>query len=125
MTAGFPLIKIVLMLLAKSVLLPFGLSADIATDAAIQKKCWLGTTALIISNEEMEDIMKMFKSREQSGLLIKGISETIKWGKRTKKKKQKKRIPASILGNALVGERKIRTNEGVIKPSFNTASSFN
>ena len=124
MTAGFPLIKIVLTLLAKSVLLPLGLSADIATDAAIQKKCWLGTTALIISNEEMEDIMKMFKSREQSGLLIKGISETIKWGKRTTTTK-KNRIPASILGNALAGERKIRTSEGVIKSSFNTASSFN
>ena len=37
-----------------------------------------GTTALIISNEEMEDIMKIVKSLEESGLLIKGISKTIK-----------------------------------------------
>ena len=37
-----------------------------------------GTTALIISNEEMEDTMKIVKSLEESGLLIKGISEIIK-----------------------------------------------
>ena len=36
------------------------------------------TIALIISNEEMEDIMKIVKSLEESGLLIKGITETIK-----------------------------------------------
>ena len=32
----------------------------------------------MISNEEMNDIMKMIKSLEESGLLIKGVSETIK-----------------------------------------------
>ena len=32
----------------------------------------------IISNEEMNDIMKIIKSPEESGLLIKGISGTIK-----------------------------------------------
>ena len=37
-----------------------------------------GTTELIISNEEMEDIMKIYKSHEESGLLIQGIRETIK-----------------------------------------------
>ena len=36
-----------------------------------------GTTALIISNEEMNDIVKIVKSLEESGLLIKGVSETI------------------------------------------------
>ena len=33
---------------------------------------------LITSNEEMNDIMKIVKSLEESGLLIKGVSETIK-----------------------------------------------
>ena len=37
-----------------------------------------GTTELIISDEEMEDIMKIYRSHEESGLLIQGISETIK-----------------------------------------------
>ena len=37
-----------------------------------------GAPALIISNEEMEDIMKIVKSLEESELLITGISETIK-----------------------------------------------
>ena len=35
-------------------------------------------TTLIILNKEMNDIMKIFKSFEESGLLLKGVSETIK-----------------------------------------------
>ena len=37
-----------------------------------------GTTTLIISNKEMNDIMKLVKYLEESGLLIKGIAQTIK-----------------------------------------------
>ena len=37
-----------------------------------------GNTALIISNEEVNDVMKTDKPLEESGLLIKGVSETIK-----------------------------------------------
>ena len=33
---------------------------------------------IMISNEEMDDILKVIKSLEESGLLTKGISETIK-----------------------------------------------
>ena len=45
--------------LAKSVLLALGLSVGMS-EAAIQKKIYgSGTTALVILNEEMEDIMKM------------------------------------------------------------------
>ena len=45
-----------------------------ATDVAIQKNTYGSvTTALIISKEEMEDIMKIVKSPEESGLLIKRI----------------------------------------------------
>ena len=63
-----------------SVLLPLELSAGISEAvAAIQKNIYgSGITALIISNEEMEDIMKIVKSLEKSGLLVKGITETIK-----------------------------------------------
>ena len=43
-----------------------------------------GNTTLIISNEEMNDIMKIVKSFEESSLSIKGVSETIK---NTQKKK--------------------------------------
>ena len=39
---------------------------------------WSGFITLIISNEEMDDIMKIVNSLEDSGLLIKGVSETIK-----------------------------------------------
>ena len=72
--------KNVLTPLAKSVLIPLGLTAAAsATDAAIQKKIYgSGATELIISNEEMEDIMKIVKLLQESELLIKWISETIK-----------------------------------------------
>ena len=63
-------------------MIPLGLTASsAATDATIQKKIYgSGTTALIISNEEMEDIMNIVKSLQESGLPKKVISETIKSG---------------------------------------------
>ena len=76
-----PLMKNVLVLkpLTKSVLIPLGLTASAsATDAAINKKMiGSGITTLIILNEETNDIMKIVQSFEESGLLIKGVSETI------------------------------------------------
>ena len=36
-----------------------------------------GMTTLITSNEEMDDIMKISKSLEESGLLVKAVSGTI------------------------------------------------
>ena len=62
MTADLPIMKSVFTPLAKNVLLPFALSAAMSsTDAAIQKKSYGSeTTALIISNEEMKDIIKIF-----------------------------------------------------------------
>ena len=50
-----------------------------AADATIQKKVnEPRTTALIIWNEGIEDIMKIVRALEEFRLLIKGISETIK-----------------------------------------------
>ena len=66
--------------LAKSDLIPLGLTAVAsATDTTIQGKV-LGSdmAASIISNKEIDDIINIIKSREESGLLIKGISGTIK-----------------------------------------------
>ena len=37
-----------------------------------------GTTTLIILNEELKNIMKIVKSPEEFGLLIKGVSKAIK-----------------------------------------------
>ena len=70
---------LVLKPLTKSVLIPLGLTASAsATDAAINKKMiGSGITTLIILNEETNDIMKIVQSLEESGLLIKGVSETI------------------------------------------------
>ena len=66
--------------LARSVLIPLGLTAAAsATDVAIHKKMiGSGKTTLTISNEEINDIMKIIKPLEESGLLINSVSETIK-----------------------------------------------
>ena len=43
----------------------------------IKKRLGSGNTALIILNNEMEDIIKTVKSLEDSGLLLKGVTETV------------------------------------------------
>ena len=70
---GLSLIGNVLKSLTKIVLISLGLTAAAsATDSAIHKKMFgSGTTKLIISNEGLNDIMKIVKSLEESGLLIK------------------------------------------------------
>ena len=75
---GLPLMENVVKPLAKSVLIPLGLTAAASTaDTGIHKKILgSGTTTLIISNDEMEDI-KVVKSLEDSALFLKGVSETI------------------------------------------------
>ena len=66
--------------LAESVLIALGLTAAAsAADAGIQKKiCGSGTTTLVISDERINDIMKILQALEDSGILLKGVSETIK-----------------------------------------------
>ena len=76
---GLPLIENVIKPLAKSILIPLGLTAAAsAADAGIHKKILgSGNTTLIISNDEMKGITKVVKSLEDSGLLLKGVSETV------------------------------------------------
>ena len=66
--------------LAKNVLAPLGITAAAsAIDAGIQKKIHgSGTLTLIISNEEMNDILKIVQAIEDSYILLKGVTETIK-----------------------------------------------
>ena len=77
---GLPLIKNVITPLAKSVLILLGLTAAAsAADAGIYKKI-LGSgnnTTLIISNKDMDDLIKIVKSLEDSGLLLKGVTESV------------------------------------------------
>ena len=79
--------KNVLTSLAKSILIPLVLTATVSeTDAATQKKIYgSGMTTLIISNGEMKDIMVIINYLEESGLLNKGVDETI--DKKVKNKK--------------------------------------
>ena len=125
MTSGLRLMKSVLSPLAKSVMLPLGLSTGMsAADATIQKKIYgSGVTALIISNKEMEDIMRIVISLDKSGLLIKEVSEIIK----NEAKEQKGgflgillgALAASMLGSALIGRGVIRAGKGTIRAAEN------
>ena len=111
------LIGNVLKPLAKSVLIPLGVTAAAsARDAAIHKKIsGSGFTTLIFSNEEMNDIMIIVTYLEESGLLIKGVNETIK----NEAKEQKggfigmlfSTLGASLLGNILTGKATSRAAE--------------
>ena len=118
--------------LAKSVLVPLDLTtAASAVDADMHKKI-LGsgkspfdsvkqTTTLIISDNEMKDIIKIFKSLEDHGLLLKGVSKTIQ--NEAKQKKKKGRFPgmllgtldASLLRNKLTGKGTIIAGKGTLR----------
>ena len=127
---GLPLMKSVIKPLAKSVLIPLGLTAAAsAADAGIHKKV-LGSghnnITLIISNDEMDDILKIVKSLEDSGVLLKGVSETIQH----EAKKQRGgflsmllgTLGASLLGDilskGLSGKGVIRAGEVTIRTGY-------
>ena len=82
--------KSVIQPLAKRVLIPLRLTAAaLAADVTIHKKI-LGSshnTNLMISNDERKDILEIVRTLEDSGLLLKGVSETIKNEAKEQKKK--------------------------------------
>ena len=112
-----PLMKVAAPL-AKTVLAPLGITAAALTiDAGIQKKIHgSGTTTLIISNKEMNDIMKIVQALEDSDILLKGVTKTIK----NERKEQKGgllgmllgALGASLLGNILAGKGSDRAGYG-------------
>ena len=77
------------------------------------------TTTLIISNEEMNDIMKIVQALENSGILLKGVTEAI----RIETKEQKRGflfmllgiLGASLLRNLLTGKGTLRAREGTVR----------
>ena len=83
--------------LAKSALIRLGLTvAASAADARIHKNI-LGSvhnTILIISNDEINDIIKIVKSLQDSGLLLKGVTETVQ----NEVKEQKGEFLSMLLG---------------------------
>ena len=108
-----PLMKAALPL-AKNVLAPLGLTAAMsAIDGSMHKKIHgSGATKgagvkLIVEQEDMKDIMKIIKGLENSGILLKGVSKTIK----NETKEQRGgflsmllgTLGASLLGNLLTG----------------------
>ena len=112
-----PLMKVAVPL-AKNVLAPLGITAAAsALDAGIQKKIHgSGNTILIISNEEMNNIIKIVQALEDSNILLKGVTNTIK----NETKEQKGgflsmllgTLGASLLGNLLTGKGIVRAGSG-------------
>ena len=99
---GLPFMKNIVKPLAKSILIPLGLTAAVSVaDAWIHKKI-IGSghysldfqPTLIISIDEKEDIIKLVKSLEDSRLLLKAISETIQ----NEAKEQKEGFLSTLLG---------------------------
>ena len=134
--SGLPLMKSVIKPLAKCVLVPLGLTAAAsAADAGIHKKI-LGfghnnNTTLIISNNEMDNILKIVKSLENSGVLLKGVSKTIQKGAKEQRGGFLSMLlstsGASLLGDLLTkhlpGKGVIRGGEGVIRAGYGSKRS--
>ena len=107
--------------IAKNVLASSGLTAAMsAIDGSIQKKMHGSeTTTLIISNEEMNDIMKIVQALEDSNVLLKGVTRTIK----NETKEQKRgflsmllgTLRASLPGNVLSGKGTVGAGEGIVR----------
>ena len=80
------------------------------------------TITLIISNDEMKDIIRIVKSLEDSGLLLKGVSKTIQ----NEAKEQKGgflsmllgTLGASLLGDILTGQGTNRAGEGIVRAGY-------
>ena len=107
--------------LAENVLAPLGITAAAsAIDSGpqkINKKInGSGRTTLILSNEEMNDIMKIVQALEDSNILLKRVTEIIK----TETKEQKGgflsiflgALGARLLGNLLAGKGIVRAGSG-------------
>ena len=122
-----PLMKVVLQL-AKNILAPLGLTAAMsAIDGSIQKKVHGSGIKLIIEQEDMNDIMKIIKALENSGILLKGVSKT------TENETKEQRggflsmllgtLGASLLGNFLTGGKGImRAGDGMIRAGEGSGS---
>ena len=90
-----PLMKVAIPL-AKNILAPLGITAAApAIDARIQKKIQRSRTiTLIILNKEMNDMKKILQALEDSIILLKGVTKTIK----NETKKQKGGFLSMLLG---------------------------
>ena len=111
-----PLMKVAAPL-AKNILASLGITAAAsAIDAGIKKKHGSGTTTLIISNKEMNDIMKIIQALEDCNILLKVVTKTSK----SETKEQKGgflsillgTLGASLLGNMSAGKGIIRAGSG-------------
>ena len=109
--------------ISKSVFISLRLTTTtLAIDAAIQKKIYRsGTTALIISNKETENIMKIVQALKESASLVEGISETIKMEAKEEKEGFREMflgtLATSVLRNMLPGREVISADEGKIRAS--------
>ena len=110
--------------LLKSVTKPLGIlgltAATSATDAAINKK-FLGSrghTTLIISNDDMQDLLKIIKSLEDSCIEVKTVKNEVKEQKGGFLSMLLGTLGVSLFGNMLAGRGVIRVEEGTIGAGY-------
>ena len=119
---GLPLMKSVIKPLAKSVLILLGLmAAASAADEQIHKKILRSGHNNLVSNDEMDDILKIVKSLENSGVLLKGVSETIQH--EAKEQIGGDILLSDILSKGLSGKGVIRAGEGTIRAGYGSKRS--
>ena len=122
--------------LAKGIVAPLGIGAAASSiDAGVQKKIqgsW--TTTLIVSNEEINDIMKTVQALENVNILLKGVTETTK----NEAKEQKGgflsmllgTLGESLLGNLLTGKGNVRDGygnkkgKGIVRAGYGNKMDF-
>ena len=124
---------------AKNVFSPLRIkAAALAIDAGIQKKKkkihGSGTKTLVISNEEMNDIMKTVQALEDSNILLKGVTKTIKNETKERKRgflsKLLGTLGVSLLGNLWAWKEIVRAGsdnkkgKGIVRAGAGKESDF-
>ena len=108
--------------MAKNILAPLGIiAAGSAIDAGIKKKQGSGTTTLIVSNKEINDIMKIIQALEDSNILLKWVTKTIK----NETKEQKGGYLSMLLGTlgtSLLGN--MLAEKGIARAGYGNEIDF-
>ena len=100
-----------------------------AIDGSIQKKIHGSGIKFVIEEEDMNDIMKIIEALENSGILLKGVSKTIK----NETKEQRGgflsmllgTLGANLLGNLLTGKGIMRAGDGIVRAGAGKGSKKN
>ena len=122
--------------LAKKMLAPLGITtAEVSIDARSQNKIHgLGTTTLITSNKETNEIMKIVQTLRDSNILLKGVTKTLKNEIKGRKvgflRMLLDTLRASLLGNMFARKGMLRAGygnkegKGIVRAGYGNKMDF-